>query len=113
MHASYPTKYRDKFGEELASIINDGKILSVVLRGVEFRGSDFDALEPVNDADATKLSSFNLQQNALCSCVIEAEIPVPIVTPQMSTEGILSVHLELGDPASNGGIDREHLILSL
>jgi hypothetical protein len=28
-------------------------------------------------------------------------------------EGALAVHLELGDPAPNGGIDREHLKLKL
>jgi hypothetical protein len=28
-------------------------------------------------------------------------------------EGVLATHLELGDPAPNGGIDREHLTLKL
>ena len=59
------------------------------------------------------LSSFRLQQNALCSCVIDAEIPVPVVTPHGTVMGVLAFRLELGDPAPNGGIDREHLTLRL
>jgi hypothetical protein len=113
MHAIYPAKYSDRMGEELTTITNDGKILSIVLRGIEFRGDDFDALEPPNDADPSVLSSFCIHRNELCSCVIDAEIPVPIVTPHTSTEGILSVHLELGEPAPNGGLDREGLSLRL
>ena len=87
--------------------------LSVTIRGVEFRGDDFDALEPASEADPSRLASFPLQQNALCSCVIDADIPVPVVTPEGSSEGVLAMHLELGDPAPNGGIDREYLSLRL
>lgn len=45
MHRTYLTKYRDKNGEEMTSISNDGRTLSMVVRGVEFRGRDFDSLE--------------------------------------------------------------------
>ena len=45
MHRTYLTKYRDKNGEEMTSISNDGRTLSMVVRGVEFRGSDFDSLK--------------------------------------------------------------------
>jgi hypothetical protein len=40
-------------------------------------------------------------------------MPVPVVTPHGMADGVLTVHLELGDPAPNGGIDREHLTLQL
>jgi hypothetical protein len=110
MPVTYPARYRDRFGEERTSIHNDGTMLSVTIRGVEFRGGDFDALEPTSEADSSRLASFSLQ-NALCSCVIDAEIPVPVATPDGITAGVLAVHLELGDPAPNGGIDREHLML--
>jgi hypothetical protein len=113
MLVTYPARYRDRFEEERTSIDNDGKMLSVTIRGVEFRGGDFDALEPASETDPSWLSSFTLRQNELCSCLIDAEIPVPVVTPHGITEGVLTVHLELGDPAPNGGIDREHLTLRL
>ena len=113
MLVSYPARYSDRSGEELTLIRNDGKRLSVTIRGVEFRGGDFDALEPSGGTDPGMLSSFTLQQNALCSCVIDAQISVPIVTPHGVTEGVLAAHLELGDPAPNGGIDRESLSLRL
>jgi hypothetical protein len=109
----YPARYRDRSGEESLSIRNDGKVLSATIRGVEFRGGDFDTLEPTPGTDPDRLSSFTLQQNALCSCVIDVEIPVPVVTPHGVTHGELSAHLELGDPAPNGGIDREYLSLRL
>jgi len=113
MTVTYPARYRDRSGEEVTSIRNDGTVLSVVLRGVEFRGGDFDALEPAFDPDPDTLSSFTLQQNALCSCVIDAEIPVPVVTPEGISVGVLAAHLELGDPSPDGGIDREYLSLGL
>src|SRR5689334_10536913 len=113
MLVTYPASYRDRSGEEHISILNDGKVLSATIRGVEFRGGDFDALEPTPGTDPEMLSSFTLQQNALCSSVIDFEIPVPVVTPHGVAEGVLAAHLELGNPAPNGGIDREYLSLRL
>jgi hypothetical protein len=113
MLVRYPARYSDRSGEEPILVRNDGKILSVTIRGVTFQGSDFDALESMPGTDPDLLSSFTLQQNALCFCVIDVEIPVPIATPHGVTEGVLAAHLELGNPAPNGGIDREFLSLRL
>jgi hypothetical protein len=113
MTVTYPARYRDRSGEEVTSIRNDGTVLSVVLRGVEFRGGDFDALEPAPGTDLAPLRSFTLQENALCSCVIDTAIPLPVVTPGGVSQGVLDAHLELGDPSPNGGIDREYLSLRL
>lgn len=85
----------------------------MLVRGVKFQGQDFDSLEPTKEPDPAQLSSFTLNKGDLCSCVIEAEMHVPVVTSQGMEDGILTVHLELGDPAPNGGIDREHLTLQL
>lgn len=38
----YPTVYRDAYGEEQTTLINDGKGFSMVVRGVEFSGEAFD-----------------------------------------------------------------------
>ena len=113
MKVYYPARYTDRVGKEASSIANDGATLSMVVRGVVFEGSDFDSLEPVGETDPARLASFTLQQGSLCSCVIEADIPIPIATPGGTEDGILTARLELGNPASNGGLDREHLTLEL
>jgi hypothetical protein len=113
MDAKYAATYWDKNGKELTSICNNAKVLSMVVRGIEFRGSDFDALEPTGNYHAAQLSSFTLQQGSLCSCVIEADMPIPVAVQHHTVDGVLRVHLELGNPTPNGGIDREHLELRL
>jgi hypothetical protein len=44
MPVTYRCRYRDRSGEEHTSIRNDGKMLSITIRGVQFRGGDLDAL---------------------------------------------------------------------
>ena len=109
---SYPTIYRDKIGEETTTIDNDGRELRMVVRGVEFRGGDFDCLEPTEKQDASRLACFTLQKGDLCSCVIECKIPVRVAGAE-TTEGTLDVHVELGNPEPKGGIDRLYLQLTL
>jgi hypothetical protein len=113
MQVAYPARYTDRKGQELASITNDGKTLTMIVRGVQFQGSDFDSLEPTGEPDPALLSSFTLDKGYLCSCILETEMPLPVVTPHGVLEGVLTVHLELGDPEPKGGIDREHLTLQL
>jgi Family of unknown function (DUF6304) len=113
MTVHYAASYTDRVGTEVTSIANDGTALSMVVRGVEFAGPDFDGLEPVAGTDHDRLASFTLQGGTLCSCVIEADIPIPVATPAGTEEGVLTARLELGNPAPNGGLDREHLTLEL
>ena len=113
MTVRYAARYTDRSGSEVTSIANDGATLSMAVRGLEFRGPDFDSLGPAGDPDPARLASFTLQQGSLCSCVIEADIPVPVATPEGTEEGVLAVRLELGNPAPTGGLDREHLTLAL
>jgi hypothetical protein len=113
MPVNYDARYTDRFGQEFTSIANDGATLSMVVRGVEFKGTDFDSLEPVAGTEPDRLASFTPQGGSLCSCVIEADIPIPVATPGGVEEGVLTARLELGNPAPNGGLDREHLTLEL
>src|SRR5262249_7430208 len=83
------------------------------LRGVEFRGDEFDSLEPGENYTAAELASFTLNHNCLCACVIECAIPVSVVMGGETTRGLLHVHLDLGGPAPRGRIDREDLSLEL
>lgn len=110
---SYQGTYTDRSGVEPITIRNDGRVLRTTIRGVSFLGRDFDGLSPEEGAPPEGLSSFTLQQGELCSCVIEFDMPVPVFAGGEITEGRLHVRLDLGEPADNGGIDRETLGLSL
>jgi len=109
----YTTNYSDKNGEIATTIWNDGKVLSLSLREIEFSGSDFDSLSPVKEHNPSELSLFTLNHNCLCSCTISTIIPVPVISNNRLLIGNLHIHLELGEPKENGGIDREELFLNL
>lgn len=113
MRAEYPTIYRDKAGEATTTIHNDGRILSMVVRGVEFRGTDFDSLMPADGTDPSLLPQFRIHQGCLCSCAIQTSIPIPIASGQGIQSGVVSLHLELGEPTSRGLLDAETLMLTL
>jgi len=113
MLATYPATYRDRFGEEATTIENDGTTLRMVVRGVEFTGRMFDDWEPSTTASSLQLTSFPLNRGELCSYTLNCEIPIPLVKADQTTLVILHVHLELGEPRANGGVDREDLKLGL
>jgi hypothetical protein len=115
MIARYPALYRDVHGEEAMVIENDGKTLQMVVRGVVFTGTMFDDFEPTIAQDDPALASFSLYCNSLCSCVIECDMPLPVIFGTETLEELLHMHLELGDPRQNarGGIDQEELQLVL
>ena len=58
MVTQYPAIYRDEFGEETVTIENDGKTLSLVLRGREFKGKNFHSLGILDDLK--EYTSFNI-----------------------------------------------------
>jgi hypothetical protein len=108
----YPATYTDAHGSETAAIDNNGEMLRLSFRGIEFVGNDFDSLEP-NRAEPEQLRRFTLNQGCLCSCRIECRIPVPVHDRGRLLGGVLLVELVLGDPAPNGGLDREQLRIVL
>ena len=109
----YPAKYHDRFGEEATAIENDGTTLRMVVREIEFTGRMFDDWEPSTPASSPQLTNFPLNRGELCSYTLECEIPLPLVKASQPTQAILRVHLELGEPRANGGVDREDLKLEL
>ena len=113
MDATYPATYRDRHGEVYTSIRDDGKLLSMEVRGITFAGSDFDDLEPPEDVELSGQSQFTLQLNSLCSCVIEFQMPIPVVCDDGIVDATLYVRIELGDPKPNGGIDKQSVELEL
>lgn len=108
----YPATYSDAHGTEATTIGNDGEVLTLSVRGVEFAGRDFDSLEP-NGAGPEQLQRFTLNQGCLCSCRIACRVPVPVHDRGKLLDGSLFVELVLGDPAARGGLDREHLRIVL
>jgi Family of unknown function (DUF6304) len=113
MTITYSARYKDRFGEEATSILNDCEKLTMVVRGIRFQGTDFDSFEPQDGADSAQLSSFTFLHGSLCFCVIEANIPIPVVTPTGIVDGLLTFELELGEPLPTGQMDRERLKLAL
>lgn len=111
--ANYQGTYSDAHGREVITVSNDGENLRTVVRGVEFLGSDFDNLVPVAGSSAQQLDSFTLNRGDLCACLLTLEIPLPVLIHGSAVDGSLHMELELGAPASNGGIDREILRLAL
>ena len=106
---SYITKYTDSQGSEDTIISNDGRMLRVRIRGIEFSGTNFDSFEPSEEVTAAQLSLFTLEHNELCSCRFEFEIPILMSHLDSPSNGTLSVVLILGDPRPTGGIEDELL----
>ncbi len=101
MAITYPTIYRDKNGQEITTIQNDGKTLRMVVRGVEFSGTVFDQLAAPPDCDKSILEQFVLFLDFLYGCEIDCEIPILVVDSDQTLTGVLRARLELGDPETN------------
>jgi len=110
---TYPARYKDKFGEESTRILNDGDSLTMMVRGVRFNGNDFDGFEPQDVTGPAQLSSFTFLHGSLCFCVIEADIPMPVVTHSGIVDSLLTFELTLGEPQPTGQMSQERLKLWL
>ena len=115
MHVEYPTTYTDKFGQEKTRIYNDGKNLSMQLRGIDFRGASFDDfVTNMESVDLLKiLFPLHPAGGYLCSCRIECAIPIIVTNHEQVEHTNLHMRLDLGDPDHRNAIDKEELFLSL
>jgi len=117
--ALYPATYRDRNGEEITAIHNDGKTLRMVVRGVEFVGRMLDDFAPVGlDGNDPALASFHLghhpqDEPMLCDCVIAYDMPLPVVQGGVVVVGKLRVRVDLGAPTERGGLDHEAMQMTL
>ena len=76
----YPAKYIDDFGVEETDIGNDGKDLTIQIRGVQFEGFSFDDFEPVKNTPNDLLKDFTLYEGReLCNCQLECDIPINLI----------------------------------
>ena len=110
MEWKYPTTFSDRWGSEVTTVYNDGATLSVVLRGVQLSGKDFDMLKPDPQTPNVLLDKFTLNFGRFCGCTFDIEIETPTLARGKEQRGILAAHLELGQPTHLGGIDRESLL---
>ena len=97
----YQTRYSDAHGEETTVISNDGQTLRMVLRGVEFSGSDFEDFEPAEFTLAERLTGFEFDHQWLCSCRFQCEIPIRIHGKGAEAPGLLFGDIKLGAPESH------------
>ena len=110
---TYPGTYVDRNGLEALVFHNDGTTLTTTIRGIRFEGRSFDSLAPTSPAQGAQLASFTLNDGDLCGCTLALDIPMPVIVGRATTTGVLHVQLQLGQPAPNGGVDHEHLTLTL
>ena len=95
MATTYQATYKDKFGEEITTIFNDGDSLKLTIRDVQFQGSSFELLTPILDQEPLP-ESFSLFLDALCDFELDCEIPVQVSINEQQFQTILFVHFEIG-----------------
>ncbi|MEU6983329.1 DUF6304 family protein [Streptomyces sp. NPDC046324] len=80
--------YRDRSGAEAIVITVDGRQVSARIRGVEYTGAGFAALSAAEKAG-----------EALTGCVLEWDLPLPVVVDGAAQQATLSCLLTLGERA--------------
>ncbi|MFE9460616.1 DUF6304 family protein [Streptomyces californicus] len=70
--------YRDARGSEAVVLTTDGQRLRVRVRGTDFEGDSFDALYPVVDS-APQRAGAGRAGDALTDCVLEWDLPLPVL----------------------------------
>ncbi|GHF85453.1 DUF6304 family protein [Streptomyces filamentosus] len=79
--------YRDRRGAEALVITADGRHVTARVRGIEYTGASFAALTAAEGGEP------------LTGCVLEWDLPLPVVTDGTSQQATLSCLLTLGERA--------------
>ncbi|MFF9148196.1 DUF6304 family protein [Streptomyces sp. NPDC055051] len=80
--------YRDRRGAEAIVITADGGQVTARVRGIEYTGAGFAALTAAGEGGET-----------LTGCVLEWDLPLPVVTDGTAQQATLSCLLTLGERA--------------
>ncbi|MFG2871327.1 DUF6304 family protein [Streptomyces sp. NPDC048338] len=80
--------YRDRSGAEAIVITADGRRVSTRIRGIEYAGASFDALRAAGEG-----------VEALTGCVLEWDLPLPVVADGATEQATLGCLLTLGERA--------------
>ena len=107
--AHYPARYQDAHGSEHTTISNDGSCLRMVVRGVGWRGRDFDRFAPEAGTPDELLATFTLAGGELCQCEVACEIPAVVVGPGGASTATLTVAAG-HEIVPLGGLDPEHIV---
>lgn len=95
--------YRDRRGAEAIVIAADGRRIATRIRGVEYAGAGFDALCAAEENGGLPLAG----------CVLEWDLPLPVLTDGTAQQATLSCLLALGEALSDGSPERVDLQLTL
>ncbi|MEU2153997.1 DUF6304 family protein [Streptomyces sp. NPDC019396] len=93
--------YRDRRGAEAIAVAVHGREVHTRIRGIEYEGSGLAALAAVGSGEA------------LAGCVLEWDLPLPVVLAGAEHQATLCCLLTLGDRGSDGRPDRVDLSLTL
>ncbi|MEV0740745.1 DUF6304 family protein [Streptomyces sp. NPDC050549] len=110
----WPGRYTDRHGGEDVVFESDGReSIRTTIRGVRFEGDSMDGLGTL-DGEPPEFP-FAFFDGALCSCLLEWEVPVPVTVGEQGVRtAVLHCALRLGAPAGPGrGLDAETLITTL
>ncbi|GAA3391057.1 DUF6304 family protein [Streptomyces roseoviridis] len=80
--------YRDRRGAEAIVITAAGSHVATRIRGIEYTGATFDALRAADEGG-----------QALTGCVLEWDLPLPVVADGVTQQATLSCLLTLGERA--------------
>ncbi|MFI8960891.1 DUF6304 family protein [Streptomyces sp. NPDC053493] len=80
--------YRDRSGAEAIVITADGSQVATRIRGIEYTGATFAALRAADEGG-----------QALTGCVLEWDLPLPVVADGVTQQATLSCLLTLGERA--------------
>ncbi|MFJ3901048.1 DUF6304 family protein [Streptomyces sp. NPDC090025] len=78
--------YRDRRGAEAIVITADGRHVATRIRGIEYTGASFAALRATGE-----------DGQVLGGCVLEWDLPLPVVTDGVAQQATLSCLLTLGE----------------
>ncbi|MEU0400356.1 DUF6304 family protein [Streptomyces sp. NPDC006197] len=80
--------YRDRSGAEAIVITADGRRVATRIRGIEYTGESFAALGAADEGG-----------QALTGCVLEWDLPLPVVVDGAAQQATLACLLTLGERA--------------
>ncbi|WP_406392225.1 DUF6304 family protein [Streptomyces sp. NBC_00887] len=86
--------YRDRHGSEPVILTTDGQQLRIRVRGAEFEGESFDSLSPVA-AVPPESGAFDMVDGSLSDCVLEWDLPLPVLVSGTVRQVTLSCLLSL------------------
>ncbi|GAA2513505.1 DUF6304 family protein [Streptomyces gobitricini] len=95
--------YRDRRGAEAIAITADGRRIATRIRGVEYAGRSFGGLRAAEENGGLPLAG----------CVLEWDLPLPVLIDGATQQATLSCLLALGEALSDGSPERVDLQLNL